>query len=293
VRWLSVLTLLLTLSIGCEQWQTDDDTTPADDDDTGDDDTGDDDTGDDDTGDDDTADDDSADDDSADDDDAGPPERRLLSLHQGTQEILEIDYLSGAVSVLGTINTGNNINTAVFGPDGQIWASDSTDDTLISVDPCTGIITVIGSTGTGDICGMTFDSLGDLYGMNATSDELVQIDRLSGATTVVGSLGIQLGSCGLCYDLDGDRLLGLNKATDEVFTVDTTTGAATTLSQASVPFQNVGAEYDPVDHLLLASSGSELYHVDPDTGDTTYIGPMTGYSGVDDLALFWGDWPCD
>ena len=78
-------------------------------------------------------------------------------------------------------------------------------------------------------------------------------------------------------------MYGADGTGDRVFEVDLVTGAATNIRSTSVPFQSVGLEFDRVTGLLLASTKSALYTIDPTTGASTYVGPLGG-SNIDDLA---------
>ena len=99
----------------------------------------------------------------------------------------------------------------------------------------------------------------------------------------MGPLGIDIGSSGLAWDCTNQRLYGADTLEDRIFEIDLATGAALNPILTDVPFSSVGLEFDRVTGLLLASTGTALYTIDPATGASTYIGPMDAVN-MDDLA---------
>ena len=103
--------------------------------------------------------------------------------------------------------------------------------------------------------------------------------------TPIGPLGISIGSCGLTYDCSQNRLIGANGSTGEIFSINPNTGEAFDIIQTQVPFMSVGVEFDHATNLLLASTKTELYSVDTNNGNTTFIGSLGGQN-IDDLAYY-------
>ena len=99
---------------------------------------------------------------------------------------------------------------------------------LVTLDPTTGVPTVIGPTGKGPISGLAWDPVTQvLYGVTGCWQlygfaELVTIDLATGLATSVGSTGVHLGSIefgadGVLYgggnNRDGGRFYAINPAT--------------------------------------------------------------------------------
>ena len=209
----------------------------------------------------------------------------LVTIDTSAGYVYEIDPATAAMTTISSISdTSLRINTMDVSENGTAVVQDAAGSQMLHMDACAGTTTLIGSTGVGNMCGIAFGPGGLLYGMDTTNDQLVEIDITTGAGTVIGSLGFELGSCGLSYDCTNDRLIGANATTAEIFTVDPVTGLGSGHVLTEVPFDGVGLDYDPAEGVLYASTGDELYQVDPSTGATTFIGALDGES-INDLAL--------
>ena len=99
----------------------------------------------------------------------------------------------------------------------------------------------------------------------------------------LAQFGFDLGTSGLAYDCSTETLWGADGTSNQIFRVDTLTGTATDIVSTDVPFGAVGLEFDHRTGLLLASTGSALYTIDPYTGASVHIGALDT-SLVDDLA---------
>jgi hypothetical protein len=209
----------------------------------------------------------------------------LVTIDTSAGYVYEIDPSTAAMTTVSSISdTSLRINTMDVSENGTAVVQDAAGSQMLHMDACTGTTSLIGSTGVGNMCGIAFGPGGLLYGMDTTNDQLVEIDIMTGAGTVIGPLGFELGNCGLSYDCTNDRLIGANATTSEIFTVDPVTGLGSGHIVTDVPFDGVGLDYDPASGVLYASSGDDLYHVDPSTGATTFIGALDGES-INDLAL--------
>lgn len=208
----------------------------------------------------------------------------LVSLDTSAGTVFEVDRYTAASVPLAAITDGSaTVNTMDVRENGRGVCQDNTGQQLMEVDACTGDLRGMGRHGVGNTCGIAFGPNGVLYGLDSTNDQLVRFDP-AGNGTVVGSLGISLGNCGLAYDCTTQRLIGADATTDRLFTVDPATGATSNFVQTAVPFASVGLEYDPARRLVYAATGTDMYTVDPTTGDTTYVGSLGGQN-IDDLAL--------
>ena len=100
---------------------------------------------------------------------------------------------------------------------------------LYTIDPATGVGTLVGTINSGIIIAMACDNAGNLYGTDIIDDNLYSIDPVTGAGTIIGPLGIGLNYAqGAEYDKDDDVLyLAAYTAAGEVYSCDTSTGATT------------------------------------------------------------------
>ena len=82
-------------------------------------------------------------------------------------------------------------------------------------------------------------------------------------------------SSGLCSSTtagDFTLMVGLDDGSSLRATVDPVTGLGSGHIGTDVPFASVGLEFDPTRQVLYASTGSQLYEVEPTSGATTYLG---------------------
>lgn len=110
---------------------------------------------------------------------------------------------------------------------------------LAIIDPNSGVVTPIGSTGIGPITGLAYDDAGGvLYGITGCSSGnslLVRIDRTSGAATGIGGgAGFEAGS----LEFGEDGVLYAGGSTDDggnLYRIDPATGAATLIGPSGFP----------------------------------------------------------
>jgi hypothetical protein len=210
----------------------------------------------------------------------------LVTIDTQSMTVYEIDISNANVTPISTIQSGlTGINSMDVWEDGTAIVHSNAGSVLYSFDVCQGTGTLIGPTGISVMGGISFGSGNQLYGLNAGDDDLMALDITTGAGSVVGSLGNNIGNNGMAYDCSTDTLYGADAALNRIFTVDPTTGLASNFVSTSVPFQGVGLEFDHATGLLLASTGSHLYTIDPATGSSNLVGAFNGLL-ADDLAFY-------
>ncbi len=86
---------------------------------------------------------------------------------------------------------------------------------------------------------------------------------------------------GMDFDLAATTLYALNDTTGQLGTIDLSTGAFTGLVPCTPPSGSwTGLTIDPSSDDFYASTGTELYSIDPATGDDTLIGTFGGGSSI-------------
>lgn len=188
--------------------------------------------------------------------------------------IVTIDSFTGVTTQIGTGFFGQN-DVAVV--DGRIWSQRRSGAPpqlfeLTTIDPVTGTATVVHPSSV-DLRAMATDGSHLIWGIQDINqlDDLVTVDTITGATTTVGSTGFQgiqalAWHKGVLYAIDS--LAGL-------LTVDPVTGLATAINPAQPVF------YDASQFLLSRTDGklvcghTSLFEINPLTGQTTLIGPLT------------------
>lgn len=166
------------------------------------------------------------------------PQGKLYLLTGGY--LMDVNPQTAALTVIGrkspvTVNEGD----LVYNPaDSLLYASGAAKDSLVRIDPATGVRTVIGPMGASarDVSALAFGADGTLYGValrDASPDLFVKIDTQTGHATAIGPTG-----------------------TNETIRV------------------LAGMAFDPATSRLYFTLGSTAYLIDPLTGHATSIGTI-------------------
>jgi hypothetical protein len=141
--------------------------------------------------------------------------------------------------------------------------------TLVTIDPLTGLATVIGSLGSNPIADITFAPDGTLYGFQAQNPfSLVRINLATAATSLVGNSGLAFTvGGGLALSPSGTLYLSGTGADGTLDTLNPTTGARTVgPSLTDAPYVQPGA----LSAMTFSASGT-LY-----ASNTNQSGPPVG-----------------
>jgi hypothetical protein len=155
--------------------------------------------------------------------------------------------------------------------------------TLYQLNPATGSLSIIGTTGISRLNALEFGISGNLYSWGSGSTELYRLDPGSGAVTVVGDTGWTSGG-DLACDTNG-TLYGSTGT--NLIVIDPVTGKGSNIGAFGVSGV-FGLEID-VNGRMLAGVGQEdqgragLYWVDKTTGVATLIGPI---AGAQDMGIY-------
>ncbi|MCB9794199.1 MAG: hypothetical protein H6741_15905 [Alphaproteobacteria bacterium] len=146
--------------------------------------------------------------------------------------LYEVDYCDGTATQVGAHGVGNTCGIS-FGPGGLLYGIDSTNDNLVTMDPATGVATVVGPIGF-DVssCGMAYDCATDtLYGATSSGDTIFSLDPSTGAVLTSVAADFNISSVGVEYDpINQDLLLSTGGA---LYAVDMATGAGTSIGALS------------------------------------------------------------
>jgi len=164
-----------------------------------------------------------------------------------TYELLTVDPATGlATEVDPLASPQGQLGALVFTPDGRLFGLDHTSETLVEIDPATGLF-VVGSTvdlGLG-ITAADSDACGVIYGveLNGGAERFVTIDPTTGAVTDINDLNPEVGVIGsIVFDPDGN-LIGssfggsLGKV---LFDIDLATGAVSNIRSTQTASQGLG-----------------------------------------------------
>jgi len=170
-----------------------------------------------------------------------------------------------------TKNVALNGEGVVIAPadSGVLYGSTGNSDggRLLTIDPSTGVGTLIGSTGLGAVPGLAINSNGVIYGTDDTSGDFYKIDALTGTAVFASSTGLSRLEA-IAFDTS-DVLYGVSSNNGNLYTIDPATGS-TNLIGFSGFFK--GLAFDPTDGTLWGSQFDGIHTVDPSNGSATLVG---------------------
>lgn len=168
-----------------------------------------------------------------------------------------------------------------------LYAIDDTTNSLLTIDPSTFAISVVGSTGVGagDFGDLTYDSNhGVMYWDSGRGDNSIYTLNLgTGAATLVGATGLT-DLFGLAYDTANNTLYGSTSG-GAFYSIDTTSGTPTLVGNNSN--YTGGLAYNATNDTMyeyVAGSGT-LYSIDLGTGAATLVSSGPGF--INDGAFTW------
>ncbi len=204
--------------------------------------------------------------------------------------IYTLNQSTGAETLVGPVgpaftfpgDLASDINPGTF----RIWAPDINSNTLIKIDPNTGLGTPVGTflNAAGapvKMVSLAFDSVtSTMYGNTALGfggnpDQLYRIDPNTAQSTLIGT-GIGFNNIfALAFNNSG-KLYGVSNDTHQLLLIDTTLGSGGLVAPVA-PQSIFDIATRPEDGTTFAVNAftNELYKLDLNTGATTLVGPHT------------------
>ncbi len=220
--------------------------------------------------------------------------------------LYNVDFTTGNASNPRSTGTGDSSLTGIaISSNGTLYGLTTfvgnPANSLVTIDPVTGMSTTIGSTGLTTIAegGLAFDPTnGTLFGIQniPSNRELFTLDISTGSATVIGNLGglldgdfssMAFAPDGTLYILDTGQM-----SMSRLLTVDKSTAA--TISSVTLSMDlgfTSGMAFHPVTGTLYVADGGvgegtdSLYTLDPLSGDLTLVGPTGLPDGLAGLAF--------
>jgi hypothetical protein len=185
----------------------------------------------------------------------------------------------------------------------SLFGTDASGGNLLTIDPATGIGTVIGSMGIGAVPALALDpTTGIMYAATGGGNpNLYQVDPSTAATTVIGSTGLGLAAVSdLAFSVAGTLYAAVNilgdggTGADNLATIDKTTGKAIIIgpfdgSCTQSPCEIEGMEalaFDTAGNLFgaLSERGAGgtpgLYKINPATATAAFFAPILDANGT-------------
>jgi hypothetical protein len=159
---------------------------------------------------------------------------------------------------------------------GIILALDNNNDTLVSIDTDSFVVSTIGALGTNvSFAGLAYDSNTDTVYMagGRGNNNLYTVNQATGAANLVGSHGIN-DLFGLAFDSLNNTLYGSQFAGGSgLFSLNTSDGSSTTIN-ASMGSPMGGLAYNSLTDMLVGinDGGGNLYNINRTNGTQTLLG---------------------
>lgn len=189
-----------------------------------------------------------------------------------------IDTATGAATLVGATGFGHVVSIDFHPTTGVLYGISNdnaqSENTLITIDPNTGVGAAVATIGGENWPDIGFDSTGTLYSWSeGAPDRLNTINIVTGVATEIGPNS--LGTSQLGLDVDSTDTVYIKNDDGSIYTIDTGTGAETfVVNIGCCDFDNALA-FDMNDVLYTldrTGTDAELYMIDLVTGDTNLIG---------------------
>jgi hypothetical protein len=203
------------------------------------------------------------------------------------EDVYVLDKTTGEESLLISFDDPVNASTVATYDQGGVYTV--IDGELLSLNICEEKITTIGDTGSNYIDSMSFGGGGELYGIDTDTDQFQVFNLSTGYTTPVGVIGFDAQLSDLAYDCTTETMWGVEASSNSLYELDVTTGKASYFRTLDISMTTAGLEYDPQTGMLIVSTGSDIYEVNPYTAESALMGSVTAIT-ANDISLIA---PCD
>jgi len=193
--------------------------------------------------------------------------------------LVKISTLTGARTVVG--NMGVNINGLSYNPANGImygvgYNSTATTSDLYTINLCTGLATLVGSTTAGILLpNLAINNAGQAYAMDITSDNFGSVNLATGAFTVIGPLGFNASYAqDMEFDRDANELyMAAYSSIGELRWVDVTTGNSLSVGSFEGGAEVTGFAIPCTGHAIIAGTLDVGGIPPPETGLSIVASP--------------------
>src|SRR3569623_1389490 len=226
-----------------------------------------------------------------------------LALHPGTgvlygsdrSRLYTVNTSTATATVVGSYGGYSDVEGLAFDYNGILYGSDTTSNTLLTINMTSGAAQTFKVTGYGtsagiQLSGLAFDANHQLfYGVdsNALGDQyLLRVQAATGTTSAVAKItGVSGALYGLAYDPNTNRLYGVNGSS--LYRSDTVSAAATLVGSTGANPR--GLAFDEFNNILYASdiAADQLLRLNTSSGTATLIGTGfgAGFGDIEGLAF--------
>ncbi len=164
---------------------------------------------------------------------SNPAAGQVWGVRITSNELISFNTSTGAGTALTTITGARGITSLAYNPvSGRLYGNESVSfssvntDILYEINPATGVATLVGPIGFGNVFALAFGNNGLLYGVSDTSDELISISTVSGAGSLIGATG-RTGIFDIAARPEDGVVFAADSGTSSLYTIDLGTGATT------------------------------------------------------------------
>lgn len=203
--------------------------------------------------------------------------------------LYSIDLATGAPTQIGsTLN--NTLATAADlcwrDDTNELWTVDLSGGAAGILDTTTAIFTPVWQTGLSGWQGMAWDHSTGKFFLHNQNDQLHVLDPVTGTTTLVGTLATTSPLVTALEVVGSGRLWAMDFSAGAILEIDKNTGLE--ISRIATPgmtnVQGFNIDADGTWYAITTNTDS-LYVVDPTTGASVLIGPVTGTQFVKGFAV--------
>ena len=158
----------------------------------------------------------------------------IVNWYGNQSRLASVDLNTGAATAFGAATGVFDMMIMEFSDSGTLYTASWNTNSLYTMNTVTGVVTLVGSLGFGNVMDFAFDSAGVLWATNQGG--LYKVNTSTGAGTLVAALtGTDGCNMGIAFD-ENDQLFGTSwcAANSPLWRINTTTGAATLVGLTGV-----------------------------------------------------------
>ena len=164
-----------------------------------------------------------------------------------------------------------------------------TASSLFTIDPTTGVSTLVGATGFIGVNSIDFNPLtGVLYGIANNGGgvaQLITINPATGAGNLIAALSPNFQSPDMSFNPSGTLYSWSEASPDHLNRVNITTGATTDVGPSGIGTLHTGLDLNSVGAIYV-KSGNNVYTINPVTGAATFLITVTAAATFENVLAF-------
>lgn len=164
---------------------------------------------------------------------SNPASGQVWGVSIASNQLVSFNTSTGVGTALTTITGARGITSLAYNPvSGRLYGNESISfssvntDILYEINPATGVATLVGPIGFGNVFALAFANNGTLFGVSDNSDELISISTVSGAGSLIGATGL-FSIFDIAARPEDGVVFAADSGTSSLYTINLGTGATT------------------------------------------------------------------